>query len=48
MAIRAAALHNMTYALPTFHGGIGDALGPYARGTGEVVDPAYATSGYLV
>jgi pyruvate/2-oxoglutarate dehydrogenase complex dihydrolipoamide dehydrogenase (E3) component len=42
------ALRNMTYAFPTFHGGIGEALGAYARGTGKVIDPAYETSGHLV
>jgi len=40
-------LRNMTYAFPTFHGGIGEALGAYARGTGKVIDPAYTTSGYF-
>jgi hypothetical protein len=38
----------MTYAFPTFHGGIGEALGAYARGTGKVIDPAYEMSGHLV
>lgn len=42
------ALRNMTYAFPTFHGGIGEALGAYARGTGKVIDPSYAMSGYFV
>ena len=41
------ALRNMTYAFPTFHGGIGEALGAYARGTGKVIDPAYEMSGHL-
>jgi pyruvate/2-oxoglutarate dehydrogenase complex dihydrolipoamide dehydrogenase (E3) component len=40
-------LRNMTYAFPTFHGGIGEALGAYARGTGKVIDPGYTTSGYF-
>jgi hypothetical protein len=37
----------MIYAFPTFHGGIGEALGAYARGVGRVVDPTYATSGHI-
>lgn len=42
-----SALRGMTYAFPTFHGGIGEALGAYARGTGTVIDPHYGASGYL-
>ena len=42
------ALRSLTYAFPTFHGGIGEALGAYARGTGTVIDPAYETSGHLL
>jgi pyruvate/2-oxoglutarate dehydrogenase complex dihydrolipoamide dehydrogenase (E3) component len=41
------ALRHMTYAFPTFHGGVGEALGAYARGTGKVIDPAYVASGYF-
>jgi len=40
-------LRSMIYAFPTFHGGIGEALGAYGRGTGKVVDPTYETSAYL-
>lgn len=40
-------LRNMIYAFPTFHGGIGEALGAYGRGTGKVVDPTYEASAYL-
>lgn len=41
------ALRQMTYAFPTFHGGVGEALGAYARGTGKVIDPTYMASGYF-
>jgi len=41
------ALRQMTYAFPTFHGGVGEALGAYARGTGKVIDPTYIASGYF-
>ena len=40
-------LRSMMYAYPTFHGGIGEALGAYGRGTGKVIDPTYAESAYL-
>jgi pyruvate/2-oxoglutarate dehydrogenase complex dihydrolipoamide dehydrogenase (E3) component len=40
-------LRRLTYAFPTFHGGVGEAVGAYARGTGTVIDPAYASAGYL-
>ncbi|MFP3913285.1 MAG: dihydrolipoyl dehydrogenase family protein [Actinomycetota bacterium] len=40
-------LRAMTYAFPTFHGAIGEALGAYARGSGTVIDPDYAVHGYL-
>jgi pyruvate/2-oxoglutarate dehydrogenase complex dihydrolipoamide dehydrogenase (E3) component len=40
-------LRNLTYAFPTFHGGVGEALGAYARGSGTVIDPAYVAGGYL-
>jgi pyruvate/2-oxoglutarate dehydrogenase complex dihydrolipoamide dehydrogenase (E3) component len=39
-------LRDMIYAFPTFHGGIGEALGAHARGVGKVVDPTYTESGY--
>jgi pyruvate/2-oxoglutarate dehydrogenase complex dihydrolipoamide dehydrogenase (E3) component len=45
--IQVPRLRGMIYAFPTFYGGVGEALGAYARGTGKVVDPAYATGGYL-
>lgn len=32
-------LLNMIYAFPTFHGGVGEALGAYGRGVGRVLDP---------
>lgn len=41
------ALRHMTYPFPTFHGGIGEALGAYARGTGTVIDPEYMAGAYL-
>lgn len=40
-------LRSMIYAYPTFHGGIGEALGAYGRGTGKVIDPTYDESAYL-
>lgn len=40
-------LRSMIYAFPTFHGGIGEALGAYGRGTGKVIDPTYDESSYL-
>lgn len=40
-------LRSLTYPFPTFYGGVGEALGAYARGTGTVIDPAYVASGYL-
>jgi hypothetical protein len=33
-------LRSMIYAFPTFHGGVGEALGAYARGLQQVLDPA--------
>lgn len=41
------ALRAMTYPFPSLHGGIGEALGAYARGSGTVIDPTYAASAYL-
>ena len=32
-------LQRMIYAYPTFHAGVGEALGAYARGIGKVLDP---------
>ncbi len=32
-------LLDLIYAFPTFHGGIGEALGAYGRGVGRVLDP---------
>ncbi len=32
-------LQHMIYAFPTFHAGVGEALGAYARGIGKVLDP---------
>lgn len=34
-------LRDMTYAFPTFHGGIGEAIGAYGRGVTTVLDPGY-------
>jgi pyruvate/2-oxoglutarate dehydrogenase complex dihydrolipoamide dehydrogenase (E3) component len=34
-------LRTMIYAFPTFHGGIGEALGAAARGVTTVLDPTY-------
>jgi hypothetical protein len=31
----------MIYPYPTFHGGVGEALGAYGRGIGDVIDPGY-------
>ena len=36
-----ADLQTMIYAYPTFHGGIGEAVGAYGRGVGTVLDPEY-------
>jgi len=36
-----AELRSMIYAFPTFHGGIGEALGAYGRGLLTVIDPTY-------
>ncbi len=35
-------LRSMIYAFPTFHGGIGEAIGAYGRGVTTVLDPDYA------
>lgn len=42
--IPVAELQTMIYPYPTFHGGIGEAVGAYGRGVGTVLDPGY--SGY--
>lgn len=34
-----STLRHMIYAFPTFHGGVGEAIGAYGRGTGTVLDP---------
>ena len=34
-------LRTMIYAFPTFHGGIGEALGAAGRGVTTVLDPTY-------
>lgn len=36
-----AALRTRIYAYPTFYGGIGEAIGVYGRGVGEVIDPGF-------
>jgi pyruvate/2-oxoglutarate dehydrogenase complex dihydrolipoamide dehydrogenase (E3) component len=36
-----AALRSMIYAFPTFHGGVGEAVGAFGRGVGTVLDPGY-------
>jgi hypothetical protein len=38
----------MIYAYPTFYGGIGEALGAYARGITEVLDPTYVVPDWFV
>jgi len=35
-------LQSMTYAFPTFYGGVGEAIGAYGRGVTTVLDPGYA------
>ena len=35
-------LQRMIYAFPTFYGGVGEAIGAYGRGIGQVFDPGYA------
>jgi pyruvate/2-oxoglutarate dehydrogenase complex dihydrolipoamide dehydrogenase (E3) component len=34
-------LRSMIYAFPTFHGGVGEAVGAFGRGVGTVLDPDY-------
>jgi pyruvate/2-oxoglutarate dehydrogenase complex dihydrolipoamide dehydrogenase (E3) component len=34
-------LQSMIYASPTFHGGIGEAVGAYGRSLANVIDPTY-------
>ena len=34
-------LRHIIYPYPTFHGGIGEAIGAYGRGTMKVVDPEF-------
>ena len=34
-------IRSMIYAYPTFHGGVGEALGAYGRGVSKVFDPDY-------
>lgn len=36
-----SAVRDMIYAFPTFHGGIGEAVGAYGRGLATVIDPEY-------
>jgi pyruvate/2-oxoglutarate dehydrogenase complex dihydrolipoamide dehydrogenase (E3) component len=36
-----SAMRNMIYAFPTFHGGVGEAIGAYGRGLSTVIDPEY-------
>ena len=43
-----AALGSMIYAYPTFHGGVGEALGAYGRGIGDVIDPGYVVPDWVV
>lgn len=38
-------LQSMIYAFPTFHGGIGEAVGAWGRGVTSVLDPEYRTRG---
>jgi pyruvate/2-oxoglutarate dehydrogenase complex dihydrolipoamide dehydrogenase (E3) component len=39
-------LQHMIYAYPTFHGGVGEAIGAYGRGTLKVIDPGFAFDGF--
>jgi pyruvate/2-oxoglutarate dehydrogenase complex dihydrolipoamide dehydrogenase (E3) component len=39
--VRMDVLRDMTYAFPTFYGGIGEAIGAYGRGVTTVLDPGY-------
>lgn len=41
-------LQRMIYAFPTFHGGVGEALGAYGRGTGKVLDPDFVLDEALI
>lgn len=41
-------LQAMIYAFPTFHGGIGEAVGAYGRGLAAVLDPDYRGGDALV
>jgi hypothetical protein len=34
-------MRSMIYAFPTFHGGVGEAIGAYARGIGQVIEPGF-------
>jgi pyruvate/2-oxoglutarate dehydrogenase complex dihydrolipoamide dehydrogenase (E3) component len=36
-----SAMRNMIYAFPTFHGGVGEAIGASGRGLSTVIDPEY-------
>lgn len=36
-----STLRSMIYAFPTFHGGVGEAIGAYGRGLSTVIDPGY-------
>lgn len=40
-------LQSMVYAFPTFHGGVGEAIGAYGRGLTTVFDPDYTGVGLL-
>ena len=46
LAVHAGAplsvLQSMTYAFPTFYGGVGETIGAYGRGVTTVLDPDYA------
>lgn len=39
--VRMDVLRDMTYAFPTFYGGVGEAVGAYGRGVTTVLDPGY-------
>lgn len=36
-----STLQSMIFAFPTFHGGVGEAVGAYGRGLATVIDPGY-------
>jgi pyruvate/2-oxoglutarate dehydrogenase complex dihydrolipoamide dehydrogenase (E3) component len=39
--VTVSTMQSMIYAFPTFHGGVGEAIGAYGRGLSTVIDPPY-------